>query len=84
MNVVYNLATFVPFSGREDATEGKNGKMAGVKNNKNNVNEVVEQDLSDRMILSLVFDVTQLSDDIEQVKVCIYGLARQRGLVKSD
>jgi hypothetical protein len=46
--------------------------------------QLVDQDLTDRMITSLVFDVTQLADDAEQVKLCVYNIARQRGLVKED
>jgi hypothetical protein len=46
------------------------------------VEPVIDQDLTDRMLLSLVFDITTLADDVEQVKNVVYGLARQRGLVK--
>src|ERR1700704_1903879 len=53
-------------------------KMATKKNKE----VVTDQDLTDRLILSQVFDVTTMAEEIEQLKVCIYGLARQRGLVK--
>jgi len=44
--------------------------------------DTTDQDLTDRLIMSLVFDISQLADDIEQFKIGIYNLARQRGLVK--
>lgn len=47
-------------------------------------NDAVDQDLTDRLILNLVFDVTTLTEDVEQVKMLVYDLARQRALVKED
>ena len=84
MDNVCVTASFVPFDVREDnaASIGINS-MPGVKNDRRQQEPVEQdQDLSDRLILNLVFDVTTLAEDVEQVKVCIYGLARQRGLVK--
>lgn len=81
MNTIYTQATIVPFNGCEDDTLDGNTGMVVQKSDRR-VDDTTDQDLSDRLILSLVFDVSQLADDIEQVKVCIYGLARQRGLVK--
>lgn len=46
--------------------------------------EKIDQDLSDRLLMALVFEVTEIADQIEQLKINIYGLARQRGLVKED
>jgi hypothetical protein len=48
------------------------------------VEQVVNQDLTDRLIMSLVFEISERADEIEQLKNCIYGLARQRGLVKEE
>jgi hypothetical protein len=45
---------------------------------------VIDQDLTDRLITSLVFEISERADEIEQLKICIYGLARQRGLVRED
>lgn len=55
---------------------GKNDRRAEDNN--------VDQDLTDRLLMSLVFDVTQLADETEQLKVLVYGIVRQRGLVKSE
>lgn len=42
----------------------------------------IDNDLSDRMLLSLVFEVTQLADDAEHINNCLLNIMRQRGLVK--
>ena len=46
------------------------------KNDKSN-----ETDLTERVLLSLVFDVTCLAENVEQVKVKVYALAREHGIV---
>lgn len=40
----------------------------------------VETDFTDRVLLSLVFDVTCLAENVERVKVQVTALARERGL----
>jgi len=40
----------------------------------------VETDFTDRVLLSLVFDVTCLAENVERVKVQVTALAKERGL----
>lgn len=81
MNAVVLNDGIVPHMKCEDRAFEGNMVMTGVKK-KNNDEPFVNQDLTDKLVLSFVFDITALSDDIEQLKISIYGLARQRGLVK--
>lgn len=39
-----------------------------------------ETDLTERVLLSLVFDVTCLAENVEQVKVKILAMAREHGI----
>jgi hypothetical protein len=40
-----------------------------------------EEDVTDRLLLSLVFDVSQLAENVERVKVQVFAIAKERGLV---
>lgn len=40
----------------------------------------VEIDFTDRVLLSLVFDVTCLAKDVERVKVQVFAMAKERGI----
>lgn len=40
----------------------------------------VETDMTERVLLSLVFDVSCLAENVEQVKVKILTLAKERGI----
>ena len=43
--------------------------------------EVVEEnDFTERVLMSLVVDVTCLANDVEQIKVKVYALAKARGI----
>lgn len=83
MNAIYTHATIVPFNGCEDDTLNGNTGMVVQKNDRR-VDDTVDQDLTDRLLMSLVFDVTQLAEETEQLKVLVYGIVRQRGMVKSE
>lgn len=39
-----------------------------------------ETDFTDRVLLSLVFDVTCLAENVERVKVQVFALAKERGI----
>ena len=39
-----------------------------------------ETDFTERVLLSLIFDVTCLAKNVEQVKVKVYAIAKERGL----
>lgn len=39
-----------------------------------------ESDLTERVLLSLVFDVTCLQENVEQVKVKVLALCREHGI----
>jgi len=38
---------------------------------------------TERVLLSMVFDVTQLADNVERLKVQVFALARERGIEAS-
>lgn len=40
----------------------------------------VETDFTDRVLLSLVFDVTCLAKNVERIKVQVFTLAKERGI----
>lgn len=42
--------------------------------------KINETDLTERVLLSLVFDVTCLAETVEQVKVKVIALAREHGI----
>jgi hypothetical protein len=39
-----------------------------------------DTDFTDRVLLSLVFDVTCLAENVERVKVQVFALAKERGI----
>lgn len=39
------------------------------------------EDFTDRILLSLVFDVTQLAENVERIKVQVFTMAKARGIV---
>ena len=50
------------------------------KTSKEPENTTNETDFTERVLLSLIFDVTCLSKDVEQVKVKVYAMARAHGI----
>lgn len=44
-------------------------------------NEDSVEEFTDRMLLSMVFDVSQLAENVERIKVQIFTLAKERGIV---
>ena len=53
--------------------------MSAAATPKNNTG--AETEYTERTLLSLVFDVTCLAKDVEQIKVKIYAVAREHGIV---
>lgn len=51
--------------------------MAKIPNDRREGDEV---DFTERVLLSLVFDVTCLSENVEQVKVKIFAMCRDAGI----
>ena len=55
--------------------------MSKIDNKKSPVvTDNIETDFTDRVLLSLVFDVTCLAENVERVKVQVFAIARERGL----
>lgn len=53
-------------------------KSAVVK--RNEADNTPDEDFTERVLMSLVVDVTQLQDTVERVKVQVYTLAKERGI----
>lgn len=55
---------------------GKNQKKSAVVTE----GQDLETDFTERVLLSLVFDVTCLSENVERVKVQVLALAKEHGI----
>lgn len=42
--------------------------------------EVIESDFTERVLLSLVFDVSLLKHNVDEIAVKIFAIARERGI----
>lgn len=65
------------------STKNSERKSAVVRERRGQGKEV-ETDLTDRVLLSLVFDVTCLAKNVERVKVQVTALAKERGIPVPD
>lgn len=45
---------------------------------------VIETDFTERVLMSLLFDVSKLDKSVERIKVQVYALAREHGIDTPD
>lgn len=55
----------------------KKGKVVEVGDN----SDAAEDGFTERVLMSMVFDITQLAEGIERIKVQVFTLAKAHGIV---